>query len=185
MEKELIKQRDISEQGGNGLLELYGDSLLNMLKNQFPTYNWEPWKFTRTEKGTYHNKENQRKVLYQIFASYIKLFDYVATQLNMKSLDDWYSVQKSEVMRMGLTRIITDLYGGSIGKAVMSVYPGTSIFHESSFSSQEHNWNIHKFHAPVGYWQDKKNQREFFESLGKKLGIKKWEDWCNFFVKKN
>jgi hypothetical protein len=31
-----------------------------------------------------------------------------------------------------------------------------------------------------GYWKDMKNQRSFFDNLGKKLNVKTPSDWANF-----
>jgi hypothetical protein len=47
----------------------------------------------------------------------------------------------------------------------MSVYP-------------EHNWKVETSdRKPKGYWNDKSNQRKFFDQLALKLNVKKPEDW--------
>jgi hypothetical protein len=51
--------------------------------------------------------------------------------------------------------------------ALTSVYP-------------EHEWLIWKFvHIPKGFFQKQENCKKFFEWLGKKLGVKNFEDWYN------
>jgi hypothetical protein len=49
-------------------------------------------------------------------------------------------------------------------------------------SKEEHVPYVPKFPStedrkPVGYWQDTKNQRAFFDELAKKLNIKSVEEW--------
>ena len=56
-------------------------------------------------------------------------------------------------------------YNGSLMKCLMKVYP-------------EYDWKIWKFEkVPQKFWSEIKNQREFFDYLGKKLNIMNWEDW--------
>lgn len=38
-------------------------------------------------------------------------------------------------------------------------------------------WNIEWFPKSPGYWEDKKNQREFFDSLARKFNIQEPKDW--------
>ena len=53
----------------------------------------------------------------------------------------------------------------SISEIVQSTYP-------------EHDWLIWKFRrVPNGFWNDKKNQRNCLDWIGKQLGIKDMEDW--------
>lgn len=54
---------------------------------------------------------------------------------------------------------------GSQFKALMKAYP-------------EYNWEIWKFaHVPKSHWDSRENRLEYFQNLGKKLKIEKWEDW--------
>lgn len=52
--------------GGNGLLHVYGRSLLKVLKLVFPDYHWLPWKFKKapqryeTENWTLQPNETNR-----------------------------------------------------------------------------------------------------------------------------
>jgi hypothetical protein len=57
------------------------------------------------------------------------------------------------------------MYNNSLCKALQTIYP-------------EHKWEMWKFkQSPKHYWDDIKNQRIFFDSVAKKLGIEKMEDW--------
>jgi hypothetical protein len=47
----------------------------------------------------------------------------------------------------------------------------------------EHKWEIWKFPTvPRDYWSNLANQREYFDWLSRKLGIKNYEDWYNVTV---
>ena len=52
-----------------------------MLLSAYPNYQWLPWKFNQTPKGYWKDIQNQRKCL-----------DYLAKELNVKELDDWYNI---------------------------------------------------------------------------------------------
>lgn len=36
-----------------------------------------------------------------------------------------------------------------------------------------------KFKKPSGFWKHASNQREGLVEIGKKIGVKSWEDWYN------
>ncbi len=67
--------------GGCGLLHHYNDSPTKLLSAVYPDYNWLPWKFERAMRNLWDNPENQQKFM-----------NWVATQLNIKEMHDWYRV---------------------------------------------------------------------------------------------
>lgn len=40
-----VSKEDFEKNGGIGLLRLYDNSLLEVLKKNYPDYNWVPWSF--------------------------------------------------------------------------------------------------------------------------------------------
>eukprot|EP01121_Diplochlamys_sp_Union-15-3_P014658 TRINITY_DN4702_c0_g1_i1.p1 TRINITY_DN4702_c0_g1~~TRINITY_DN4702_c0_g1_i1.p1 ORF type:complete len:298 (-),score=53.12 TRINITY_DN4702_c0_g1_i1:92-985(-) len=56
-------------------------------------------------------------------------------------------------------------YGDSPSKAIMSVYP--------EFKMEYWMFDF----KPQGFWQDQKNRRQYFDWLGKRMGIKSLEEW--------
>jgi len=104
------------------------------------------------------------------FAKPREYFDELSKILNLKTYEDWYQVKVSDIEEYGGDGLLSN-YGNSPVKALTTAYP-------------EHNWQLTKFSSiPQGFWQEISNQRDFFDHVGKKLNIKKWEEW--YSVKKN
>jgi hypothetical protein len=59
-----------------------------MLSTVYPEYDWLPWKFVKCPHDYWDDLKNQRKFM-----------DWVATQLNIKEMSDWYNVA-SQVSRI-------------------------------------------------------------------------------------
>src|SRR5271170_4757712 len=93
-------------------------------------------------------------------------FDIVGKQLKLKSFDDWYNITQEDINQHGGRKVLS-CYNGSPVNALLSIYP-------------DFDWIIWKFKCvPQGFWKDKMNQKKFFDWVGKKLGIKSFEDWYN------
>jgi hypothetical protein len=99
-------------------------------------------------------------------AFYISLDDSV----DIKTLDDWYSVTASEVSKYREGGSILNYYKGSLingrnynckvlkNVALQSLYP-------------KHPWDILRFKFITrGYWNSVKNQRAWMDNLSKKIG---------------
>lgn len=52
--------------------------------------------------------------------------------MNIKHFSDWYQVSLEEVFEIGGTTLLTNYYGGSLSKALISLFP-------------ENNWEVWKF----------------------------------------
>jgi len=77
-------------------------------------------------------------------------FDNLSKKLRIEKLDDWYKVKISEVKE---ARGLLKNYDGSLIKALQSIY-------------SEHRWRPWKFlSVSHGFWNDRRNQRLFFDSL--------------------
>jgi hypothetical protein len=144
---------------------------LPALKAAYPEYNWkvEPRKNPEDVKplGYWNDVTNQR-----IF------FDKLARSLKLESPHDWYSVSLATVLQHGgffvrhkyssLLEGTKDVCTSLTVLALKKVYP-------------EHDWKKDlKSPKPVRYWQDKQNQRQFFDKLALSLNITKPQDW--YFV---
>ncbi len=91
--------------------------------------------------------------------------DQVATALHLSSLDDWYNVSPLEVKQHGGSDLLKYHYEDSLVRALTSVYT-------------EHSWKLWKFsHAPVHFWKDVRNHREYFTWLAKELRVEQFKDW--------
>lgn len=73
-------------------------------------------------------------------------------------LDGWYEVTVRDIKRHG-GRGMMEHYGESLVRALSAVYP-------------HHHWLPWKFkRAPAGFWDDRANQRWFFDWVASNLGI--------------
>lgn len=88
--------------------------------------------------------------------------------LAYKTLDDFYKISVDDVIQFGGIALLKHVFGGSLGKALQSVYP-------------DHIWFPWKFEQNLsrGFWDKQKNQKDFMDWLGKELGFNQMDDWYN------
>jgi hypothetical protein len=67
--------------GGDGLLDRYQGSLVNILSSVYPEYEWLPWKFEKSTQNFWESVNNQKRFM-----------DWAAKKLNIKEMSDWYKV---------------------------------------------------------------------------------------------
>ncbi len=67
--------------GGVTLLHKYSDSPYAMLSQNFPEYEWLPWKFIHSPNNFWSVMKNQKLFL-----------NWASTQLNIKEMEDWYKI---------------------------------------------------------------------------------------------
>jgi hypothetical protein len=76
-----IKIKDIFGVDGGSVLWKHNNSLALALSKVYPEYEWLPWKFEKSPNKYWDNKENQKFFM-----------NWLAKQLNIKELNDWYKV---------------------------------------------------------------------------------------------
>jgi hypothetical protein len=124
-----------------------------MISAVYPEHEWVPWRFNQVSKGFWNNMENQKQTM-----------AYVAKQLNIKDLNEWYGVTVSQVEKIAGSGLL-NVYNNSLIKLLQSVYP-------------EHPWQVWKFaQVPRGFWDSNENQREYLRVLQEQLNISKLSDW--------
>jgi hypothetical protein len=120
-----ISYSTVIESGGRPVIVQYNNSLYKMLKTVYPEYPyhtiysignntrypWVSWKFSRVPRGFWSSLQNQRLFL-----------DDMALKMDVKSVDDWYSVTRSKVIQHGGAGLLKH-YNGSVAKMLQTVYP--------------------------------------------------------------
>src|SRR5689334_11764989 len=87
-------------------------------------------------------------------------FNWLGKQLGYKELDDWYNVTTEIILKHGGLSLLREYYNNSLSQALQTLYP-------------EHNWLPWRFwQAPKGCWENKRNQKQFFDWLGEQLSYK-------------
>jgi hypothetical protein len=75
---------------GSGLLRHCNESVFESLKFAFPDHGWNVWRLGVVKMGWWKDAANQRSFL-----------DAVASDLNVHTLEDWYTVSREDLMRVG------------------------------------------------------------------------------------
>src|SRR5262249_40717127 len=70
------------------LLRPFGDSLLPLLKDYLPEYEWLEWRFQQVPKGFWDKQANRRRYL-----------DRLGQQLGIKQPEDWYQLSIQQLGR--------------------------------------------------------------------------------------
>ena len=149
-----VKTEEIKQRNGQALLQHYGGSLFKILSVIYPEHSWIPWRFEKVPPFFWEDIKNQKN-----------FFDWLGKELQIEDVEDWYHIKAADVDKKGGCGLLINYYGGSIIKALKTVYP-------------EISWQIWKFdQVPRGYWNDMKNQRDFFDWLAKQLELRKPEEW--------
>jgi hypothetical protein len=109
-------------------------------------------KTSKAPRGFWKDINTQRNAL-----------EKIGTQLGVKELNDWYSVDRKTITRE--LSFISNIYKGSLYTTLKEIYP-------------QHDWNPLKFtKVPKGYWKDANTQRTALEKIGSELGVKELDDW--------
>jgi hypothetical protein len=78
----------------------------------YPDYSWKAFMFKGgVPKGYWNSLSNQREY-----------FDWLGSQLGIKTLDDWYNVKVSDMKEKGAFGLLQN-YGSSLTKALKAIYP--------------------------------------------------------------
>jgi hypothetical protein len=90
----------------------------------------------------------------------------LSERLGYKSLSDLYHISRDNILNFGGRGLLHNLFNGSIAAAIQTTYP-------------HHKWLVWEFEdrLPNGYWEEMSNQRDFLDSLGKRLGFQQMEEW--------
>eukprot|EP01114_Cavostelium_apophysatum_P023123 TRINITY_DN8611_c0_g1_i1.p1 TRINITY_DN8611_c0_g1~~TRINITY_DN8611_c0_g1_i1.p1 ORF type:complete len:602 (+),score=131.87 TRINITY_DN8611_c0_g1_i1:58-1863(+) len=146
---------EIRTNGGGGIISHFGNHIYALM-SAYPEHDWEIFRFQQTPYLFWKDESNQKHCM-----------DQLGKHFGIKKADDWYEISSTTLSEINRNNKPISLisYHGTLYKALCAVYPS-------------HKWDESKFVRP-GYWSDKGRQRAFFDKLGKKLFIEKWQDWYN------
>jgi hypothetical protein len=134
-------------------MKVYYKSLLVALQHLYPEFIWDASQFVNHPRKYWDNEMNQKQQL-----------EKVAQELNIKELDDWYKVNRSEVRKK--LCFIQYKYG-SVYDALKAIYP-------------QHHWNVFKFeHSLARMWttSDLLQCKEMIQQQMKKFNVSQYSDW--------
>eukprot|EP01118_Nematostelium_gracile_P003123 TRINITY_DN1355_c0_g1_i1.p1 TRINITY_DN1355_c0_g1~~TRINITY_DN1355_c0_g1_i1.p1 ORF type:complete len:349 (+),score=64.58 TRINITY_DN1355_c0_g1_i1:234-1280(+) len=150
-----VNVEDIRRNGGGTLLQkYYRDSPSEMIISVLKEHNWELHRFTHRPKQIWDEMQSQRD-----------LMDRLAKELNIQTMEDWYSVSKAQIIHKRAGGLLNRKYHGSPSRMITSILT-------------EHQWNLSHFtRKPNGVWSDQKVQQDLIAHVAKQLHINNMEDW--------
>jgi len=132
-------------------------SLSNALQFAYPKYDWQIWKFQyqkRLPLGFWDEKSVRRSV-----------FAVLEKELNLKTKEEWKSVQLTQIKYPLVTEFIRIRFGGSILFALQDLY-GENFLPA---------WKFGK--VPLGYWNNRLNVVNYLKWIAQQLYISTMEAW--------
>jgi len=94
-------------------------------------------------------------------------FDEAAQALSISSPEDWKGVNERALVELGGGGVLKQ-HSGSILLALQAAYPEEEAYRDPRRCRPQ---------VPIGFWAKKENQREFMDSVAKKMGVKCPADW--------
>jgi hypothetical protein len=150
-----VKPNDVIEDDLGALIRAeYHWSLSEALVKIYPEHEWHEWRFNKTPNGFWASPTNRRR-----------FFEWLQSQLGLRTMEDWYGVQKVQIARNGGNGLLTHYYNQSAARAIMEAFP-------------EHKWQPWKFkRVPMGFWNEIAHRKLFFDHLAELRGFSSMEDW--------
>jgi len=140
---------------------IYGESLIvhhygeyqHLIMENYPEYNWLPWKFSKVSAGYWNSRENCTK--------YMK---WLEEKLEIKDDNDWYNFNTIDIKKLGGT-YIDKCHSGSYISMIKQYKPDVNWL----------EWRFDK--TPNGFWADKENCKRYMKWVEDELGITKLSQW--------
>lgn len=147
-----VSKAMIAKNHGNGLLtHIFSHSPPRAIMDAFPEHKWQLWRFVRAPTGFWQDLTTRRQ-----------FFDHLKERKGYTKMEDWYNSQVEDFVEAGGSSLLA-LYNNRIADLLMETYP-------------EHEWQPWLF-ARTLHLRRPEDHRIFMEWLGKKLGIKKMDEW--------
>jgi hypothetical protein len=116
-----VTSAQLQHLGGAALiLHIYKVSVVDLVTSVYPEHRWMRWKFVRMGQRDWQDLNLQREYL-----------SWAYNELKLKSLDDWYSVSKKQIISLHGAALLRR-YDQSLSQALSLAYP-------------DHVWDHDKF----------------------------------------
>lgn len=156
---------EIRSAGATGLLKLFGFSVYRLFTRSFPELDFIPWRFRSVPKGYWSSKQNHKRY-----------FEWLITELDIQSADDWYNVGHKDIERLNGGGLLATHYKDSLFLLVEAHWSGDPVL----------EWCLHR--APNSFWRHRKNRARYLLWLSNKLSESGSFDWSSLdarTIKKN
>ncbi len=97
--------------------------------------------------------------------------DSIGKSLGIQKLEDWYPIDRIQILKRTGGNILLGYYSRSLIKALEGIYP-------------EYHWQPWRFEnrLPRGYWNERVNVTAFMNWIAKQVGVESMDDWYNISV---
>jgi hypothetical protein len=147
------------------LSNFFDGSLPKALEWVYPHHSWVIWKFDDPlPRGFWDSSINQREFM-----------DWLGKELRLRNMNSWYRVTKEEIFRKGGSGLF-GRYRHSRYHMLSSIYPNHPWI-KDYFTTQLLAKLSRSRNRDPSLWKNLKDQREFMDALGKKLGFQEIEHW--------
>ena len=124
---------EMHKYGGRTLLKEY-KNFFELLQHLRPKTKWEFWKFKKSARGLWHNKERQLEYL-----------NWLSQKLGLAVYQDWYDVTSQDFeANYGVS--LLGIYGGSVSDCIINTldeYPWEKIFfYKNEFKRERRLYGI-------------------------------------------
>lgn len=161
-----IKSKDIQINGGKIILSKFSN-LQNILKYHYPQYPWDEW-FTENN-SVIQIDSKKSKEFWSSITNQRKFMDKLFIELNLKTLDDWTQVNRTQIIKYGGMGLFNEY--NNLFEALKQIYPN-------------HDWNIFQMKIiPNNFWNDKKNHRFLLDNIAKKLNLTSVQEFSSISKK--
>ena len=145
--------QDFVRHRGAYLWDCFGRSLLALLKDYQPQYDWLEWRFSQVSARFWAEQANRHRYL-----------DWLGQQLGFRHIEDWYHITEREFKQWHGWGLLAHFNNSP--SAVLKDYRLDYAWLE---------WRFH--HVPLGFWHKRPNRRRYLTWVGQQLGFHTREDW--------
>jgi hypothetical protein len=149
-----IRTDDFKENKGIGLLDVYNNTILSLLRAVYPDKTWYPWLFPVTTSGTWVDT-----------TTHVAYIHWLAEKMGITTPDGWYLYDRNVLKDNKGEGLLSNYYGGSFTRLLKAVYPGYP-FREYLFKK-----------APIGHWDNPDNRRLYLLDLYSHKEFTCTDDW--------
>ena len=140
---------------GKGLLHIYyNGSKILALKELYPNFEWKEWLFNLTSSGYWRIKKN--RLAYML---------WISNKYKIKNPEEWYKITYKHFEESPKGESFLQYFDSSPILAIKEYLP-------------DYEWKEWLFASPSkNFWNNRKNVKDYFDWIEKKLEYKKPKDW--------
>jgi len=148
-----VSREDFHQNYGEPIFRQVEFTLISVLREYMPNYNWLPWKFNVAPMGYWKDEENQLEYL-----------EWLSGKIGIEKLEDWFKINP-EVFHENFGGGLLSYYGHSIKPLLRKLYP-------------HYNWLEWRFSkVKPGFWDSKTNRSNYIKWFGEQIGINELDQW--------